>query len=98
MSQRTPSEALQRTWLKAVLLPGIDDPRESCLTELGQYSGRPPEEVLARCEQHREQLKERWEEQPRDDSEAIDEFYRDADAHIYGLLWWHCLQRGPAVA
>jgi len=98
MSQRTPSEALQQTWLKTVLLPGIDDPRESGLTELVQYTGRPREEVLARCEQHREQLKERWGEQSRDDAEAIGEFYRDADAHIYGLLWWHCLQRGPAVA
>jgi hypothetical protein len=49
MSQRTPSEALQRTWLKAVLLPGIDDPRESGLTELVRYTGRSFEEVLARC-------------------------------------------------
>jgi 2-polyprenyl-3-methyl-5-hydroxy-6-metoxy-1,4-benzoquinol methylase len=98
MAQRAPSEELQRRWLDAVLLPGIRDPRESCLTELSEYSGRSREEVLALCERSRDLLKDRWDERPRDSAEAIDDFYRDADAYIYGLLWWHCLQKGPAVA
>jgi SAM-dependent methyltransferase len=98
MAKRAPSEELQRRWLDAVLLPGMSDPRESCLTELAEYSGRPRKEVLALCERSRDLLKDRWEERPRDSADAIDDFYRDADAYIYGLLWWHCLQKGPSVA
>lgn len=98
MAQRAPSEKLQRRWLEAVLLPGVSDPRESCLTELSEYSNRPREEVLALCEHSRDRLKDRWEERGRDSTDAIADFYRSADAYIYALLWWHCLQKGPAVA
>ncbi len=98
MAQEEPTQALQERWLNAVLLPGISDPRESCLTELVEYTGRTRDEVLALCEGSRARLKQRWEARQRNSAEAIDEFYRGADAYLYGLLWWHCLQRGPAVA
>lgn len=98
MAQKRPTEALQQRWLHGILLPGIDDPRESCLTELCEYTGRSREDVEALCRASRERLKEVWQERSRDDAESIEDFYRHADAYLYGLLWWHCLQKGPAVA
>ena len=44
---KQPDEALQQRWLSWVLLPGVSDPRESCLQELSEYTGRPRDEVLA---------------------------------------------------
>ena len=80
MAQQEPSQALRERWLDAVLLPGISDPRESCLTELVEYTGRPRDQVLALCGSSRARLKDRWEERERNSADAIDEFYRDADA------------------
>ncbi len=98
MGGKAPSERLQQLWLDAVLLPGIEDPRESCLTELAEYTQRPRAELLELCQGQRERLKQIWSQHPRDTAKSIDTFYRNVGEYVYGLLWWHCLQRGPAVA
>ncbi len=87
---------LRTAWLSAVLLPGFDDPRESCLAELSEYTGLPREEVLARCLDAVAAQRRMWHEAPRESADSVVAFYDQCDAYIYELLWWHALEQGEA--
>ena len=95
---KDPPPELQETWLSAVLLPGVDDPRASCLRELSEYLDLPVEEAERRCERAVDAQRDLWNEKSRDSKEALVEFYNECDAYLYELLWWHALQQGLAPA
>lgn len=97
MAER-PSTELRERWLAAVRLPGIDDPRESCLAELGEYTGLPRDEVERRCRGAVDAQRELWFAGDRSDSSGLTEFYNRCDAYVYELLWWHALEQGEAPA
>jgi SAM-dependent methyltransferase len=94
----SPSAELRERWLEAVLLPGFEDPRKSCLAELSEYGGEPLEAVERRCLGAVAEQREVWNERARDSERALTEFYDRCDAYLYDLLWWHALQRGTAPA
>lgn len=97
MSESPPKE-LRDEWLSATLLPGVDDPRESCLQELSEYTGQTVDRVLDLCQGAVEAQREKWSEGDRSTPDGLIDFYNSCDAYIYELLWWHSLQAGEAPA
>lgn len=91
----TPSPPVQRDrrqrWAAALTLPGQPDLARSLVAELAAFLERPAEEVEARCRAAAGELAQAWLERAPATSEAITAFYRDGDAYLYDLTWWHAL-------
>lgn len=69
-NKKNPPESLRNRWLKTVMLPDATDPRDSCLTELSEYTGGTREEMLSLCESYKDKLRDLWQEHPRDSDEG----------------------------
>jgi len=97
----TPSPTVQRDrrqlWAAALTLPGQPDLARSLVTELAAFLERTAEEVEARCRGAAGELARVWLERAPATPAAITAFYRDSDAYLYDLTWWHALAQDDSA-
>ena len=88
VSRNTHDRAL---WTAALTLPDQPDLPTSLIAELAEYLGLPVALVAERCRKATADLAQTWQAQPPTTPTAITAFYRQADAYLYDLTWWHTL-------
>lgn len=81
----------RETWAEALTLSDQPDLRVSLVAELAEYVGQPVRQVEARCRSAAAELAQAWQEAAPSTPEAVAAFYRQADAYLYDLTWWHAL-------
>ncbi len=97
MSRPAPGRALtvvdlrRCLWAEALTLPGQTDLRTSLIAELAEYLHQPAEQVAARCTSAASELAQTWQAAAPATPAAATAFYRETDAYLYDLTWWHAL-------
>jgi len=81
----------RQRWAAALTLPGQPDLAQSLVVELAAFLEQPVEEVEARCRLAAGDLARAWRNAAPATPAAITAFYRDTDAYLYDLTWWHTL-------
>ena len=90
MEVKSRSLSRQR-WAEALTLDPRTDLRAGLVAELAEYLGRPEEEVFERCRMGAGELAEAWRAAEPRTTQEVAAFYRQADAYLYDLTWWHAL-------
>ena len=85
------SEGRREIWTEALVLPPSSDLRTSLVRELAEYLDRPEEEVFERCRTGAGELAGAWRVAAPQEAEEVSGFYRQSDAYLYDLTWWHAL-------
>lgn len=85
------AQGRRELWTQALALPPHPDLRTSLVRELAQYLGHPEEEVFQRCLRGAGELAASWRAAAPQGAEGVSDFYRQGDAYLYDLTWWHAL-------
>jgi len=85
------SPSPREIWAEALLLHPYSDLQASLIRELAEYSGDPEEEVFERCRVGAGELTSAWRATVPKGEKEVSDFYRQNDAYLYDLTWWHAL-------
>jgi len=85
-------EEFKEIWRQSLVVDGYTDPRESALHELALYFNITPEEAKRRAEHWEEESIAEWEAKPRDNDDALLDFYRTQQSWIFDTVWYHAQQ------
>ena len=85
------SPGRRETWSEALMLRPCDDLQDSLIGELARYLGRSEEDVRERCRAGAGELAGAWRVAEPRATEEVTGFYRQTDAYLYDLTWWHAL-------
>ncbi len=91
METRIDSPNRRKTWTEALTLPPHSDLLASLIGELAEYLGKPENEVFERCRAGADELAGAWRAAAPQTAGEISGFYRQTDAYLYDLTWWHAL-------
>jgi mycofactocin system glycosyltransferase len=85
------SPSRRETWAEALVLPPHSDLQSSLIWELAEYLGCSEREIFERCRKGAGELAESWRAAVPRGAEEVSDFYRQNDAYLYDLTWWHAL-------
>jgi mycofactocin glycosyltransferase len=84
-------------WAEVLVLRPHSDLQASLIQELAEYLGYPEKEVLERCRVGAGKLAGAWRAAAPQGAEEVFDFYRQTDAYLYDLTWWHALADDESV-
>jgi mycofactocin glycosyltransferase len=87
----------RETWEEALMLPPHSELRSSLIRELAEYLGCPEEEVFERCRRGAGELAGAWRAAAPRGAEEVSDFYKQTDAYLYDLTWWHALSEDESA-
>ena len=91
MQAKMVSPSRREIWTEALVLRPRSDLRASLIRELAEYLGYPEKQVFERCRVGAGELAGAWQAAAPRGAEQVSEFYRQNDAYLYDLTWWHAL-------
>ena len=91
MEPRMESPSRRGIWAEALVLPPHPELQASLIGELAEYLGYSEKEVFERCRVGAGELAGAWRAAAPRKAEEVSDFYRQTDAYLYDLTWWHAL-------
>src|SRR4051812_1864323 len=91
METRVEPPSRREIWAEALMLRPHSDLQASLIGELAEYLGKSEKEVFERCRVGAGELAEAWHSAVPQVAKEVSDFYRQTDAYLYDLTWWHAL-------